>query len=171
MEQASVSKGAEYGGFHVTPGCQGQERLDMLRGLLLTRPPEEIADWLGPTAPELVKLMPELAAALPDVVPAAALEPEQDKRRRFHALVGFVARVAARGPLLVSIEDLHWCDDTSLEFLLALARRIKEAYPHVRTVFGGANFDDEMGPEYVRTLPWVDYAVIGEGDEVFPALV
>jgi len=54
---------------------------------------------------------------------------------------------------------------------LALARRLKERYPRLITVFGGANFEDEMGLEYVRALPWIDYAVIGEGDEVFPALL
>ena len=36
---------------------------------------------------------------------------------------------------------------------LALARRIKERHPGVVTVFGGANFDGEMGPEYVRAFP------------------
>jgi ribosomal peptide maturation radical SAM protein 1 len=51
---------------------------------------------------------------------------------------------------------------------LALARRLKAADQRLVTVFGGANFEDEMGLEYVRKLPWVDYAVIGEGDEVFP---
>ncbi len=54
---------------------------------------------------------------------------------------------------------------------LALARRIKERYPGVMTVFGGANYDGEMGPEYVRAFPWIDYAVVGEGDEALPALV
>jgi ribosomal peptide maturation radical SAM protein 1 len=54
---------------------------------------------------------------------------------------------------------------------LALARRLKEACPRLTTVFGGANFEGEMGLEYVRALPWIDYAVIGEGDEVFPALL
>lgn len=54
---------------------------------------------------------------------------------------------------------------------LALARRLKERMPQIVTVFGGANFEDEMGLEYVRGLPWIDYAVIGEGDEVFPALI
>jgi len=54
---------------------------------------------------------------------------------------------------------------------LALARRLKERYPRLTTIFGGANFEDEMGLEYVRALPWIDYAVIGEGDEVFPALL
>lgn len=54
---------------------------------------------------------------------------------------------------------------------LALARLIKSRYPRIITVFGGSNFEDEMGLEYVRALPWIDYAVIGEGDEVFPALL
>jgi ribosomal peptide maturation radical SAM protein 1 len=54
---------------------------------------------------------------------------------------------------------------------LALARAIKDRHPQVITVFGGANFDGEMGPEYVRAFPWIDYAVVGEGDAVFPQLV
>jgi ribosomal peptide maturation radical SAM protein 1 len=54
---------------------------------------------------------------------------------------------------------------------LALARRLKSRVPELVNVFGGANFEDEMGLEYVRALPWVDYAVIGEGDEVFPAFL
>jgi ribosomal peptide maturation radical SAM protein 1 len=54
---------------------------------------------------------------------------------------------------------------------LALARRIKERYAGVLTVFGGANYDGEMGPEYVRAFPWIDYAVVGEGDQALPALV
>jgi ribosomal peptide maturation radical SAM protein 1 len=54
---------------------------------------------------------------------------------------------------------------------LALARLLKERHPHLTTVFGGANFEDEMGLEYVRALPWIDYAVLGEADETFPALL
>jgi ribosomal peptide maturation radical SAM protein 1 len=54
---------------------------------------------------------------------------------------------------------------------LALARRIKERHPAVTVVFGGANMDGEMGPEYVRAFPFLDYAVVGEGDAVFPALL
>jgi ribosomal peptide maturation radical SAM protein 1 len=54
---------------------------------------------------------------------------------------------------------------------LALARRVKAAHPDVRVVFGGANFDGGMGLEFARVFPWIDYAVVGEGDRVFPALV
>lgn len=54
---------------------------------------------------------------------------------------------------------------------IALARRIKLAYPHVKTVFGGANFEAGMGLELVRSVPWIDYVVIGEGDTALPALL
>jgi ribosomal peptide maturation radical SAM protein 1 len=53
----------------------------------------------------------------------------------------------------------------------ALARRLKQRYPHIVTVFGGANFDGEMGPELVRVIDCVDAAVIGEGDNTFPRLL
>lgn len=52
----------------------------------------------------------------------------------------------------------------------ALARAIKDDHPNVPTVFGGANFDGDMGKEYVRALPFVDFAVVGEGDQVVVAL-
>jgi ribosomal peptide maturation radical SAM protein 1 len=54
---------------------------------------------------------------------------------------------------------------------LALARRIKERHPEVSIVFGGANMEDEMGPEYARVFPFIDYIVVGEGDLVFPELL
>lgn len=53
----------------------------------------------------------------------------------------------------------------------ALARRIKESHPGVATIMGGANFEGEMGQEYVRVLPWIDYAVTGEAELVLPRLL
>jgi ribosomal peptide maturation radical SAM protein 1 len=54
---------------------------------------------------------------------------------------------------------------------LALARRIKERYPAVSIIFGGANMADEMGPEYLRAFSYIDYVVVGDGDSVFPELL
>ncbi len=54
---------------------------------------------------------------------------------------------------------------------LSLAKLIKDIYPDVRIVFGGANFDGEMGLEHFRAFPWIDYVVVGEGEHVFPTLV
>jgi ribosomal peptide maturation radical SAM protein 1 len=53
----------------------------------------------------------------------------------------------------------------------ALARLLKRRYPHLVTVFGGANFDGEMGPELVRSIESIDLAVTGEADASFPRLL
>ncbi len=99
--------------------------LDLLRGCFSRRTPGELAECIGPEAPDLARLVPELPAIIPGVETAPALDPEQEKRRIFHALNQFIARIADRGPLMIVIEDLHWSDDTSLEFLLHLARRAR----------------------------------------------
>ena len=54
---------------------------------------------------------------------------------------------------------------------LAMARAIRDAHPHVKTMFGGANFDGEMGAELMRAVDWIDYVVVGEADDVFPRLL
>jgi ribosomal peptide maturation radical SAM protein 1 len=54
---------------------------------------------------------------------------------------------------------------------LALARRIKTALPSTFVVFGGANCEGIMGAETIRSFPFVDAAVSGEGDLIFPQLV
>lgn len=53
---------------------------------------------------------------------------------------------------------------------LAAAARVKQAAPAVPTVFGGANLDGEMGLEFVRRFPDIDYVVTGEGDLALPRL-
>lgn len=54
---------------------------------------------------------------------------------------------------------------------IALARGIKESSPDTPIVFGGANFEGEMGEEFVRAIQWIDYGVTGEGDLALPAIV
>ncbi len=54
---------------------------------------------------------------------------------------------------------------------LTLAKLIKDLYPDVTIVFGGANYDGEMGLEYFRAFPFIDHVVIGEAEDTFPALV
>lgn len=54
---------------------------------------------------------------------------------------------------------------------VTLAKLIKEKYPDLKIIFGGANFDSEMGEEYFRVFPWIDYAVPGEAETVLPRLM
>ena len=54
---------------------------------------------------------------------------------------------------------------------LALARRLKARWPHLRIVFGGANLEGDMGREALNAFPWIDHVATGEGDLAFPALL
>jgi len=54
---------------------------------------------------------------------------------------------------------------------LTLAKWIKEKYPHIKILFGGSNFESDMGLEYFRVFSWIDYVVPGEAEDVLPQLV
>jgi predicted ATPase len=76
-----------------------------------------------PLARELGRLFPGLLDHASSETASTPIEPEQDKRRLFVALSQFFTGIADTQPLLLTIEDLHWSDETSLEFLHFLARR------------------------------------------------
>jgi ribosomal peptide maturation radical SAM protein 1 len=54
---------------------------------------------------------------------------------------------------------------------LALARRIKQAHPQVKVVFGGSTMAGVMGERLHARFREVDYVVTGDGEEAFPELV
>lgn len=54
---------------------------------------------------------------------------------------------------------------------LSFARIIKEKYPDKVIVLGGNAVSGEMGLEYMRVFPWIDYIVYGEGEHVLVKLV
>lgn len=54
---------------------------------------------------------------------------------------------------------------------LALAKRVKEAFPRTTIIFGGANCEAEMGIELHRQFRFIDFVCSGEGDRAFPELV
>lgn len=54
---------------------------------------------------------------------------------------------------------------------LAFARMLKERYPHLTIVIGGANVEGPMGRGALRSFPWLDAVVSGEGENVIVPLV
>lgn len=68
------------------------------------------------------RLLPELATTFTEPPPAPLPDPEQEKHRLFAALLHYFQEQASQHPIVFVVEDLHWCDDTSLEFLQAMAR-------------------------------------------------
>ncbi len=99
--------------------------LDLLRGFFTSRLPDPLSVDQEPFIRELVPLLPDLALLLPDLAPLPllqTLDPEQQKRHLFTVLTRFFTSQAAQQPVLLIVEDLHWCDESSLEFLLHLVR-------------------------------------------------
>ncbi|HEX2085365.1 MAG TPA: AAA family ATPase [Solirubrobacteraceae bacterium] len=53
-------------------------------------------------------------------------QPEAEEPAHFHALYWLTANLAAEGPALLAIDDLHWADPGSLRFLQFLLPRLGE---------------------------------------------
>ena len=72
----------------------------------------------------LAETIPLLAALLSLPLPAdyapLTISPEQQKQQLLHALLTILLRIAAQQPVLFVMEDLHWVDPTTLEFLSLL---------------------------------------------------
>ena len=49
-----------------------------------------------------------------------SLAPEQQKQQTLHTLLTILLRIATQQPVLLVVEDLHWADPTTLEFLTLL---------------------------------------------------
>ncbi len=104
--------------------------IDLFRSHFLAPAIQPAEDETYPLLAELRRLIPELALRYPqaaDTPTAPADDPDQEKQRRFAIMTHFFLAAAARQPTLLIVEDLHWSDDLSLDFLLRLARRCQQA--------------------------------------------
>ena len=100
--------------------------LDLLRSFLSGHSHARPAAEVKQVAQAFLPLLPDVGHVLADVTPPptlTSLDPEQEKRRRFETLAHFLTCLAGAHPVLLVVEDLHWSDDISLEFLHYLARR------------------------------------------------
>ncbi|MGH3681037.1 MAG: AAA family ATPase, partial [Natronosporangium sp.] len=101
---------------------------------------------LTPLAGALRPLFPEWAARLPGP-PEPLADPKAARYRLFRALAELIERLDA-GVLVV--EDLHWADEVSLEFLLFLATR--QGSPHKLGLVATYRPEDLPGGSLVRRL-------------------
>jgi len=86
-----------------------EQKLDKLAALLITTPEDD-----GQT---LALLASMLSVPTDGRCPPLDLSPERQKQETLSALVEQMKRLAARRPLLVVFEDVHWIDPTSLDLL------------------------------------------------------
>lgn len=74
---------------------------------------------------ELARLLPELRERYPDL-PNPGVDAALARNHLFEAVARLLERLAARTPLVLFLDDLHWADIASLDLLHYLARRFTE---------------------------------------------
>ncbi|MER8401217.1 RiPP maturation radical SAM C-methyltransferase [Mesorhizobium sp. M0306] len=174
LKAAARKAGFEVDGFHLNIdfACQlGLEQYETLaehRGILL-------GEWLfaaaafrdqAPLAGD--RFIHEFRAELADVATEIGMPTAELARLRDVAVPAYLDR-------LMAVVDWTRFDVVGFSSTFqqntasfALARRIKEAHPGAIIVFGGANFDGDMGLAWLEAIHWIDFAIAGEADEAFP---
>ena len=93
---------------------------------LAALPDDRLRLVLGPRATELVRRWPELAWRLPPAPPARVGQPA-DPYLLTEAVLDLLEAVAAGGPLLLVVDELHGADEASLLLLRSLAHAPRPA--------------------------------------------
>jgi class 3 adenylate cyclase len=81
---------------------------------------EDLALLIEGIADEFLRLVPQLAERMPELVPTATVDAESERARLFDAVDTFVERVTAREPMLFVLDDVHWADRPTLGLLRRL---------------------------------------------------
>jgi DNA-binding CsgD family transcriptional regulator/tetratricopeptide (TPR) repeat protein len=92
--------------------------VEALRLLVEDLGAEPVRAMIGPSWPELARLLPSLGE--PPAAPPAQAAPT----RLFELLLGLLGRLAAQARLLLLIEDLHWADQSTRDLLAFLCRNL-----------------------------------------------
>jgi class 3 adenylate cyclase/tetratricopeptide (TPR) repeat protein len=84
---------------------------------------------LAPSRLPVAQTVPLLAALLslplpPDRYAPLSLTPQQQKQQTLDALLGWLLALAAQQPVLLIVEDLHWIDPSTLEWVSLLLDQV-----------------------------------------------
>jgi predicted ATPase len=104
------------------------------------------------------------AAQLAGFVADPAGSPEQERHRLFVSLTQFFTALSDVQPLLLIVEDIHWCDETSLDFIRYLARHI--AARRVGLILSYRS--DETAPPLEHAIAELDRARLGSEVRLSP---
>ncbi|HYZ46036.1 MAG TPA: AAA family ATPase, partial [Actinomycetota bacterium] len=105
--------------------------LEALGNYLALQDVVSVTERLGPAAPELAQLFPQLGA--PGT--SASADPTQTKLRLFESIISLLSIPANDAGVLLVIEDIHWADASTRELLDYLARRLRSLRAMVLVTF------------------------------------
>ncbi|HEX3516729.1 MAG TPA: AAA family ATPase [Trebonia sp.] len=106
--------------------------VDALRTLARAMPPDLLAEVLGPAAPALSRLLPELAraaaaASVSPAAPTALASDDMSKAQLLEHVLGTLDRLSGVRPVLLAVEDLHWADRSTLDLVAFLFRSLRQS--------------------------------------------
>jgi adenylate cyclase len=87
-------------------------------------PASVFREAIGPSAPELAKLVPELQRLIPDMAAPLELPPQLRQRFLFTNIREFLTRCGRITPLVVFIDDFQWADELTLQLTQHLAQHL-----------------------------------------------
>jgi DNA-binding CsgD family transcriptional regulator len=99
--------------------------VQVIRGYIQAEDPASLRHDLGAGAADIAQLVPAVHERIPDLPAPPPLEPEAARFRLFDSLAGFLRTAAARRPLLLILDDLHWADVASLALLRFMSRELE----------------------------------------------
>jgi tetratricopeptide (TPR) repeat protein len=121
QDQALVLAGGGYPDAQTMPFQPIVEALRLVLGI------QPLSDSVQPTwLVEVSRLMPEIGNLYPSLPPPLPAEPEQAPRRLFEAMCQLILGLATGSrPVLLCLDDLHWADRTTLDWLAYLGRKLR----------------------------------------------
>jgi DNA-binding CsgD family transcriptional regulator/tetratricopeptide (TPR) repeat protein len=126
--------------------------VEALRDLLTDVGVNEVRELVGPSWPELARLLPALGE------PASGPPGESAQARLFELLLGLLGRLGEQAPLVLVVEDLHWADRSTRDLLAFLVRNLRRE----RVLLVVTYRNDEPGQQ--RIGPYL--AELGRGGPV-----
>jgi DNA-binding CsgD family transcriptional regulator/tetratricopeptide (TPR) repeat protein len=94
--------------------------VEILRALLADLGADAVRGLVGPSWPEVARLLPALGE--PDRI---GLSDQAAQARLFELLLGLFGRLSDQGPLVLVVEDLHWADHSTQDLLAFLIRNLR----------------------------------------------
>ncbi len=101
--------------------------VQIIRSYLAGHTNHEIRERLGRHAADIAQIVPEVRERLCDVTEMPGISGSGARFRLFDAVSNVLKRIAAREPLLLVLDDLHWADRSSLLLLDFLVRDLRTA--------------------------------------------
>jgi DNA-binding SARP family transcriptional activator len=101
--------------------------IQSLRSYVQGRDAEQLRHELGPGAPDVAQLLPEIHRLIPDLPAVENTGSEGDRFRLFDGVTSFIKAATRTRPLLFVLDDLHAADEPTLLLLRFLTRELTDS--------------------------------------------